>query len=77
MPLALDHASRCIGCAEVRLHIMLSGAALNFELLERYKKWLSGMKYDPRTQSQYVSNAKNFCVALKDRELTGFYRNEY
>lgn len=28
------------------------------------------MKYHPRTQLQYVSNAKNFCVALKGRELT-------
>lgn len=49
---------------------MLSGSAFNFELLERYKKWLSAMKYDPKTQLQYVSNAKRFCVALKDRELT-------
>lgn len=49
---------------------MFSGSAFNFELLERYKKWLSGMKYHPRTQLQYVSHAKRFCVALKDRELT-------
>ncbi|MHB8486056.1 MAG: tyrosine-type recombinase/integrase [Candidatus Acidiferrales bacterium] len=28
------------------------------------------MKYDPKTQLQYVNNAKRFCVALKDRELT-------
>src|SRR6185437_7765322 len=70
MPLALGHARGCIWICGGTPHFMLSGAALNFELLERYKKWLSGMKYDPRTQSQYVSNAKNFCVALKDRELT-------
>lgn len=49
---------------------MLSGSAFNLELLERYKRWLSAMKYDPKTQLQYVGNAKRFCVALKDRELT-------
>jgi site-specific recombinase XerD len=49
---------------------MLSGSAFNFELLQRYKKWLSDMEYDPKTQGQYVRISHEFCVSLKNRELT-------
>lgn len=49
---------------------MLSGTALNRELVDRYRRWLSGMEYGLRTQGNYVKYANEFCEFLKGRELT-------
>lgn len=49
---------------------MVSGAALNLELLKRYQNWLSDIMYAPTTQFNYTKYVSAFCVFLRDRELT-------
>jgi integrase/recombinase XerC len=50
--------------------LMLSGSALNLELLKRYQKWLSDIMFAPTTQFNYTKYVAAFCVFLQDREVT-------
>jgi site-specific recombinase XerD len=50
-------------------HVMLSGSALNYELVERYKLWLSSLYYSDSVQGRYPRLSRGFCESLGEKEV--------
>ncbi|MHB8525749.1 MAG: tyrosine-type recombinase/integrase [Candidatus Acidiferrales bacterium] len=48
---------------------MLSGSALNYELVERYKLWLATLDYSASVQGSYPRLSRGFCESLGEREV--------
>lgn len=57
------------GCQRYAAHVMFSGAALNYELVKRYKLWLVALCYSVGVQYRYPRVCREFCEFLGNKEI--------